>query len=390
MSQADADRLVSLLASRVAAPGIEPPIPQREAWDFSSEEWDSIILLADRHSLAPWLGARVKALGVRMPGAAAEQLEDLHFASAARNMCLFERLGGILRAFEAAGIPTVLLKGAWLARVVYGDAALRPMGDIDLWIRQYQLDAARTVMQSLGYATRSKADRPLGLQDALSGETQMFKAGAPPVELHWNIYPGEWVRHTAEIDEQTIWDRSTPFGGDDVRQLSPEDAVIHLCVHLAVNHQMSGIGLRTLVDVDTARKKWTIDWTVVAERARSWRVSTATWIVLNALAELFGDPEKQLPLQDLAPSKLRRSILERFASAATLAKGLELSSGPGRFLFLLALVDRPIDATILAWRALFPDRLWLTLRYESPNASLWRVWRLRVWHLVRIATRGEV
>jgi hypothetical protein len=153
---------------------------------------------------------------------------------------------------------------------------------------------------------------------------------------------------------------------------------------------MSGIGLRTLVDLDYARRKWAIDWKTVANRARNWRVSTATWIVLNALAELFGNPENQLPLRDLAPSALRQSILNRFASPRMLANGLDLSSGPRRFLFLLALVDRPIDAMVLTWRALFPDRRWLTLRYGAPNASSWRVWELHVRHLVNIAARREV
>ena len=57
-----------------------------------------------------------------------------------------------------------------------------------------------------------------------------------------------------------------------------------------------------------------------------------------------------------------------------LANGLELRGGPKRFLFLLSLVDRPADAVVLAWRALFPDRLWLTLRYGLPDAGSWQVW----------------
>jgi hypothetical protein len=39
---------------------------------------------------------------------------------------------------------------------------------------------------------------------------------------------------------------------------------------------------------------------------------------------------------------------------------------------------------------LFPDRLWLTLRYDSADASPWRIWQLRMGHLLNIAVRREV
>ena len=353
-------------------------------------DWPALVALANRQSVAPVLYSRLKDRAAALPLEAAAGLRESYLASAARNMRVFHELNQILVAFRAAEVSVIPIKGAHLARAVYDDVALRQMTDIDLWVPRDQLETARRVMQSLGYTAHSKADRPQALQDALAGETQMFKAGATLVELHWNIFPGEWVRHTAKVDEQEVWDRSIPFDGDAERQLSPEDAIVHLCVHLAVNHQMSGIGLRTLVDLDRARQKWSVDWKVVAQRARAWRVSTATWIVLSALAELFGDPEKQLPLQALAPSRLRQTILHRFAAPERLASGLNLSAGPRRFLFLLALVDRPADAIRLAWRALFPDRVWLTLRYESPDASSWLVWRLRFGHLVNVATRGDV
>jgi len=60
--------------------------------------------------------------------------------------------------------------------------------------------------------------------------------------------------------------------------------------NIAVNNQRSTPGLRTLLDLDCARQRLNVDWGTVAERARAWRVSTATWLVLRMLAELFGDP----------------------------------------------------------------------------------------------------
>jgi hypothetical protein len=357
---------------------------------FSEKEWEALVALAIRQGVATVFHARLKESGIRVPAVAAEGLREAYLASAARNMRLLHERDRVLAALRSANVRVVPIKGASLAEDLYGDAALRPMGDIDLWVRRPDVDAARAAMEPLGYAAAAKADRPPALQDALMGETQMVGTGGTLVELHWSIFSGEWLRHTARVDQEAMWARAVPVDGENVRRLSPEDAVVHLCVHLAVNHQMSGIGLRTLVDLDHARCQWAINWAVVAGRAREWRVARATWIVLHGLAELFGDPEGKLPLRELAPSASRQSLLGCFASPRMLADGLELSSGPSRFLFLLLLVDRPADAALLAWRALFPDRVWLTLRYGAPNARSWRLALLRLRHLSNIARTREV
>jgi hypothetical protein len=153
---------------------------------------------------------------------------------------------------------------------------------------------------------------------------------------------------------------------------------------------MSMPGLRTLLDLDCGRQRLNIDWGTIAERARAWRVSTATWLVLRMLSELFGDPERKLPLQALRPSALRYWILKRFISPQNLMEGINISSGPKRFVFLLALVDQPADALYLIRHALIPDRTWLTLRYGLQDAPAWRFWLLRLWHPLRIAWQRKI
>jgi hypothetical protein len=372
MSQ-DSGRLVGLLSGQAAA-----------TESLSESAWLRIVALAQKQRVAPLLHARLKECGVVPPAAAADRLRLMYLANFARNTRLFHELAEILGALRAAHIPVVLLKGVWLAEALYGDTARRQLGDIDLWIRRDRLDDARHVLLSLGYVCRSNSRRPQALQDALTGETQMFKPDTPMVELHWNIFAGEWLRHTSRIDEQVVWQRTAPLDNGPAKRLSAEDAVIHLCVHLAVNHQMSAAGLRTLVDLNLARRKWSIDWRTVGQRAHDWRVSCATWLVLQLLKEVFGDPDHQLPLAELAPSRLRQFVLRRFVTAGLIVEGPELTGGAKRRLFLLSLVDRPRDAAVLLWRAVFPDREWLVLRYQLQDAPLWRIWLQRLrhpWHL---------
>lgn len=374
-----AEQLVALLSGQADRIGL-----------LTESEWARLIKLAAINGVAQVLFTCLKAQNINPPPATSELIHNIRLNSAIRNMRLFHNLEKILQAFREAGVVVVPFKGAWLAEAVYGDIALRSMGDVDLWIQRNQLDAAREAMVSLGYSLQSKAERPLALQDAILGETQFFKKDAPMVELHWNIFPGEWVRNTAYINEQIIWQRTIPYKNESVRQLSPEDAIIQHCFHCAVSHQMSGPGLRTLLDLDRMRQKLSIDWETVAERARAWRVSTATWLVFWMYVEVFGNPEGNIPLQDMMPSKFRQNILKRFISPHEFIEGINISGGPKRFAFLLALVDRPIDALYLIWRALVPEREWVRLRYGLENTPGWRIWLQRLWHPLRIAWHREI
>ena len=126
------------------------------------------------------------------------------------------------------------------------------------------------------------------------------------VELHWNVFPGEWLRHTAQIDEGPLWERTVPLDGRSADQLAPEDAVLHTCLHFAVGHQMSRLGLRPFLDLELIRKEYEVNWDIVVQRARAWRVKTATWLVLDLWGELFGQTE-ELPVDDLRPSAFRQS-----------------------------------------------------------------------------------
>jgi hypothetical protein len=56
--------------------------------------------------------------------------------SALRNMRRCHELSKVLRILQNDGIPVIVLKGAALAEVVYGNIALRSMSDVDLLVKK--------------------------------------------------------------------------------------------------------------------------------------------------------------------------------------------------------------------------------------------------------------
>lgn len=314
-------------------------------------------------------------------------LRTAYYAAAADAELHRSELAEVLRTLHAAGLLPVVLKGAALAFSVYPDPAFRTMGDLDVWVTE-DMERARQALETSGYRIFHKPDRPPALMALFQGEIGLQHGDSKYglVELHWGIFPGEWLRRAARISDlsemraRTI---TTRLADEPALVLSPEDAIIQSAVHAAVNHQMSLFALRTLIDVTMLARTSTIDWSVIAQRARSWRVATAVWLVLSLAVDLVGLEEAAGAAHHLQPSALRRRLIRRFVNAETVIAMRNLSGSNWRYAFLLLLVDRAQDALRLIGRALWPEREWLQARYGRVTFTL------RLQHFAR-AARGRM
>jgi hypothetical protein len=125
----------------------------------------------------------------------AHHLDRLRFALAAR------QVAAITIAMRAAGVDAMLLKG-WSVALHYAHLGLRPLGDIDLLVREHDAGAARDQVAALALHR-------------------------PPIDLHTSLL---------DLTDRTVaelFDRSfmRPLGDVAVRVLGREDQFRHLCLH---------------------------------------------------------------------------------------------------------------------------------------------------------------
>ena len=315
----------------------------------------------------------------------ANHLQHDIFSAVAENSLHWQNLEQISARFSKESLPFVLLKGAALAETVYGSRELRTMSDVDLWLKKRDMEPSCTLMVDLGFQFQEKADRPLQLQMMSDGEIQFYHQDRPQtlVELHLSPFSGWWLKRTAAINNEEIWSRIEPLKSWDCGyHLSAEDTVVHVAVHLAVNHQFGLAAVRSLMDIALTAQIRTVDWIIVANRARQWRVATAVWLVLSLLQQLFGTSGLDELLQQLQPSFWRRRYLRQLVSPESILLGADLSSGRIRFLYLLLLVDRVRDMVRLIFRTLWPEQEWLRARYGESYS--------RRRHLGRIFRHGQI
>lgn len=327
--------------------------------------------------LAPFAFHRLRSAGLieRLAPEAHTALRQIYLRAVADATLHNRELDDVLAALAATGVTPALYKGAALAHTVYPDPTCRPMGDLDLWLTTEDLPRAQTALEAIGYVQGFREHRPPAIQATRQGQIQLCgRAGRGLVELHWGVFPGEWLYRTASIEDGAVWSRLQPIQvrGQSVLTLAPEDAIIQLAVHLAVNHQMGHPRLRGMMDIVLVARHQPVDWLTLAARARGWRVATATWLVLALAADMLALDEARTALPRLQPPPFQRALLARFVDTRSMLAMRDLRRGPQRFVYLLTLADRRRDALHMLHRAVWPEDAWLEARYgrNKPGTRL--------------------
>lgn len=150
-----------------------------------------------------------------------------------RSLLLTSETLRVLDAFERSAILAMPLKGVALAASVYGSVALRQAGDIDILVRENDLDRALTVLTELAYEGRSPG-RSADMEQLARKHTHHLVAinrqQRTTVELHYALSPPRGGSSpTLDVLEPFLTD--TVFMGARVRALRTEELFVYLCQH---------------------------------------------------------------------------------------------------------------------------------------------------------------
>lgn len=254
-------------------------------------------VLADpnQRRLIPWLYSRVKRDPTGLPDRVLGELRKFYLASLRRNLVLDDELLTLLSVFENNGLPVLPLKGTLLAQRLYGDLALRPCADIDLFVRHEDVAHATGVLERAGYLWSENERGQYELTLCRSRDV----AFPLHVGLHWGFF-GYFAESAAELPA-AIWSRARPCSEGGVRhyRMDLADEVLYLCVHLYKHHfqdPLLALDIRLLLD----QKQSAIDWPALAERARRFNLR-----LVLAASMAFSEHWFGAAAQDVRPSPLR-------------------------------------------------------------------------------------
>ncbi len=250
---------------------------------------------------------------------------------------LLERCGS-----EAArrGLPVVVLKGADLARRVYGPGE-RSHNDLDLLVPAERLAEADGMLRASGLVP----DHPEARVAAKFWFATTYRDASRPrrqVDLHWALGP----RGRVAWDCREVIARSRAHASlYGLRRLDIVDAIVHLALHAVAFHGAAG------------RWIWWLDLCLAAERAhgrldelvaRAGEAggSIALRAALARAGRLFG-PVPGLPAATTACSRSR--LITRIGPLAERSAGRRSAHSFGRLVVAALAVDRPASLRTVLW-----------------------------------------
>jgi hypothetical protein len=315
-----------------------PGAPGVAAWTAARPQIDVDRLPSELHRLIPLLAKVLTARGVDDPEL--PRLKGVYQFSWYRNQLLFADAATLLAVLEAAGVPTMLLRGAAMVVAYHGDAGARPMNDLDVLVRPSQVEhreAAVTLRNRQGRVVR----------------------------LHWQ--PSRNMP-LPDVAREPMWQRSieVTLGHTATRVPDPADYLVQACIDGA--RANSGSTLRWITDVTVLLGAVPdLDWDLLASEARRHHVSLLVAEALRYLVETLDVdvPRAAIGAMAAAPTSPRERVAHRL-SLTTSPRVTSAAELLGRFTRMTA--DLPLPRAAATAPTFLQTMLGVERRRDLPVA----------------------
>ena len=246
-----------------------------------------------------------------------------------------------------------MLKGAAITPIAWDQPYLRHQADVDFMVRREAMSVVSKHLQQAGF-TFSKPKRVGRYFDDLpetnkEGQLEMVSAdeNRVQIEVHSEVFLGHVQRLTTNRREDDLWERKViseeaSHQGKPFWRLSNEDLLLHTIVHTAINHQFDHNVARNFIDLIRLAQRLTIDWDLLFERIRERKVTTAAWLTLSLMQDVFDDTRYAPLTKNLNQhvGSLKRWLLKKLIDKDAILNLYVINRTRWRYLLLLLMVDR--------------------------------------------------
>ncbi len=265
----------------------------QEPTDLPLPVWRNWLKSAKQHGICSLVFSRLRTAdsGIRPPVEIFSGLREAYFADVARIMIRRTQLGNLLKWLEDVGVTSLVLKGAALGEMIYGDVFQRPTADIDILVPEADYERARRALLDNGYRSK-RGDRRLQMRWSCDEEF------LPPVdeserlyvvELHWALTSHAQLKDTIETEK--LFGRAEKGTGLDQSMLglSWMDALVFACLHLFYKH-VNELRLIWLYDIHLLAQQ--IEglglWSETVALSQKWQARLALKHCLELSQHWFG------------------------------------------------------------------------------------------------------
>ena len=352
-----------------------------------SVDWKAVLRVAKEQTMLAVVADGIETLPKELwpPKEVMMKLAMMRLKIEQTHVLLNSTIAQIVRALDAQGVPSVLLKGQGIAQN-YLRPESRTCGDIDLYTGHGGYQKAFEIIESLheGRAHKEAAECEHHLHTSLNGvEVEIHRLASFLHGKRMNANFQKWTQESMDAlfgtDRLAVWDN----GGTPVA-LAPATYNAFFILHHAVRHMTTeGVGFRQICDWTMLLHKChaQVDVELLGRKLKELRMERI-WQEFGRLAVgLLGLPASELPLApaDLTPGRKTHELLQH----------IFISGNFGRF-DANGRDHSQVPYLVRKWRSFtFQSRRLMKLFSLFPGYSLAYMWHWFTGAIVRFVTLAD-
>lgn len=218
---------------------------QNPAPDFKKNlvhfNWKRVLNFAIKNSVAPLIYHSLETTGkhANIPAAVHAQFKQQYQSSSDKNLHHEIKLSKLVSELRVKGTEVILLKDLSIAKYHYPDPGLRPVRELDLFIRPRDFSQIRDLILSWNFKMEFPEERELPF---LQGQKYFFNLSSnSAIQLHWELVNNSCLRsdYGSSFKSYQLWDKleHVEVQGVPVNVLPLEQLFSYTCIDLACNKQ---------------------------------------------------------------------------------------------------------------------------------------------------------
>lgn len=231
------DQVVEIFLKLVKSEILATPLEDGVARSVTPDIMVALYGLAKKHDMTHTVATALEKHNLLGDDEISEKMRACIYMAVWRDELRKTELQQIYRLFREEHIVFIPLKGA-VVREVYPESWMRTSCDIDILVREDELERARDVLVSrLNYRVEKRSYHDISLYSPTNVH----------LELHYTV-----KEHMDNIDRllEQVWNYAKPLEGDCSQyQLETEFMMFYLFAHMAYHFMRGGCGVRNFIDI---------------------------------------------------------------------------------------------------------------------------------------------
>lgn len=222
------------------------------------------------------------------------------------NMLLYDEFLNTLKELRKNGIDVLPVKGIFFVKELYENMSLRPMADLDFFVKEDEYNSAIAIIKTLGY--KESDFLPKRRWERENFRIGLTKTAEFPitVELHKRFaHSGRFELSITDALETSV---SIKVEDEDIRTFNQDFSFLFLIHHLGMHY--FNVKLIWIVDLVKFLYKVEINWDKIIEYVNNYKLKTVFYMTMKLLMPYMD--RNKLPENYYKPGWLKRTYIDFF------------------------------------------------------------------------------